>query len=272
MALACGCGAVWAQEVFRYDVELRSPVTLYSWADMGTGTVTTREAPCPSKEGECKETSVFMTSERSKLLESTYPLRYLYRTAYRFDNRSTQAWEELRRKRDKEASAGYQWRHRVIWLVDVKDGGMRYDFDETGHAIPTPVASWITKDKAEGYPLKAKSERKVPTRGAALDRWGALQLVRTLEMKEGEKTSLAGQGSKGPIAFDVVVEKREKLDLAGRVRDTWKVRIDEKSLLNKDGDKDSKLYVWVADDATRTPVKFEMEHDIGRLRFSLATP
>jgi len=272
LVLCAAAGQAVAEEVLHYDVKMRSALTLFSWSDMGDGKITTREAACPSDAaGACRETSVYMTSVHSKLLESTYPLRYLYRTAYRLDDRVTLAFEELRRRREKEGLEGYQWRHRVIWLADLVDGkGQRYDFDETGEPVPPPVLDWITKDKAEGYILKAKTHREVPTQGPALDRWATMQLIRTLDLAEGKRIELAGQGTKGTLAFTVSVERPEKVELAGRSWQTWKVRIDEQDLRPKG--EDSTLVVWVTDDEARTPVKFEMDHDIGLLRFELVAP
>ena len=72
-------GGASAEESLRYVAEVRSAVTLWSWAEVGEATVTTtRGVPCPGG-GQCDETRVWITSEgetdgRALGLESANPV------------------------------------------------------------------------------------------------------------------------------------------------------------------------------------------------------
>ena len=268
LLLVAGGGA-FAGETLHYLAEMRSALTLWNWSGIAKATLTTVDATrCPGGGG-CRETEVWMTSEGgASVLESIYPLRWLYRTAYRPDEKATLAFEELRKRR-KVDHGEYQWRHRVIWLAGGRDAATRYDFDEEGTAIPEALGSWITSNKAEGFSLKLKNTRSVPMPLPALDRWGTFQLLRSLDFAAGASWRLPGAGPKGPLTFAVTVERKENIQAAGRSWETWKVRIDE-AKSEATGNDPAPLYAWIATDAARTPVRFDMDHDIGRLRLTLA--
>jgi hypothetical protein len=102
----------------------------------------------------------------------------------------------------------------------------------------------------------------------ALDRWGTFQLLRSLDLAAGASWTLSGAGPKGPLTFEVAVEQKEGIRAAGRSWETWRVRIDEGES-EATGTDPGPLYVWIGTDEARTPVRFDMDHDIGRLRLTL---
>lgn len=251
-------------ETLNYNPEIKSLLTLGNWADIGDATLVTRQG-VSCGDGTCSETSLWISSEGSgSLLEKTYPLRYLYRTLYRLDERSTLAFEKLRRERKPKGPGEYEWRHRVVWLAE-DQGATRYDLAASGSPLPQDVAAWITTSKAQDLKLVAKSNTPVTMKLPALDRWGTFQLLRTLELEQGASWSLTGADTKGNLGFEVKVQAEEKITAAGRDWSTWKVQIKEQ----EPGKPDEMLYVWFADDDQRTPVRVEMNQDIGRLRLTL---
>ena len=267
MLVLASCHAS-ADETLRYVAEMRNALTLWNWSEVASATVTTRDVTgCPGG-GDCRETSVWMTSAgSSSALESVYPLRWLYRTAYRPADRSTLAFEQLRKRR-KAGRGEYPWRHRVIWLAGGGDTAARYDFDEKGGPVPPALGSWITADKAADVELRLKHTKTFTTPLPALDRWGTFQVLRSLDLARGASWTLRGAGTKGPLVFEVSVEPKEQIEAAGRTWEAWKVRIDE-GRSEATGEDPEPLFAWIATDAARTPVRFDMEHDVGRLRLTL---
>lgn len=257
-----------ADETLQYVAEMRNALSLWNWAEVARATLTTRDTTSCPGGGECRETRVWMTSAGiASALESIYPLRWLYRTAYRPGEKATLAFEELRKRR-KADPGEYHWRHRVIWLAGGRDAATRYDLDEKGTTIPAALGSWITSDKADGLPLRVKNTKSVPMPLPALDRWGTFQSLRFLELAKGASWKLPGAGPKGPLSFAVTVERKESIQAAGRSWDTWKVRVDE-SKIDASGKDSAPLFAWIATDPARTPVRFDMDHDVGRLRLTL---
>jgi hypothetical protein len=258
----------FAEETLHYLGEMRSALTLGIWSGVAKATLTTRDVTgCPGG-GDCRETEIWMTSEGvSPQLEAIYPLRWLYRTAYRPGEQNTLAYEELRKRR-KADPGEYEWRHRVIWLAGGSDAATRYDFDEDGADIPGEVGAWMTTDRAGGLNLRLGNSREVPMTLPALDRWGTFQSLRQADLAQGASWTLAGAGPKGPLRFEVTVEGKENIEAAGRSRETWKVRIDERETGGSGKDPEP-LHAWIAVEAPHAPVRFDMDHDIGRLRLTL---
>lgn len=269
VALLVLAGWAGAAETLTYRAELNSVLTLGAWATVGTVTVTSQDVDLCPGGGSCRLTEAWLTSEAAPALEALYPVRYLYRTAYRPMQRTTLAYEELRNRRNPDGSGEYGWRHRLLWLQGRQASAIRYDFEYEGEAIPGDVALWVHPDKAGGQALKVHNTREVPMGLPALDRLGGLDLLRRIELSPGVSLTSPGAGPKGPLTFVITVEQSEKLETApGQVRDTWRVRIEERHS-GRDEPDPAPLYAWIADDAARTPVRFSMDHAIGRLRLTL---
>ena len=269
VALLVFPGWAYSLETLTYRAELNSVLTLGAWATVGTVTVTSRDVGLCPGGGSCRLTEAWLTSEAAPALEALYPLRYLYRTAYRPVQGTTLAFEELRNRRNPDGSGEYGWRHRLLWLQGRRESAMRYDFEYEGDETPEDVALWIHSDKAGGQPLKVHNTREVPMGLPALDRLGGLDLLRRIELTPGVSLTSPGAGPKGPLTFVVTVEQSETVETApGHVRDAWRVRIEERRS-GRDEPDPAPLYAWIADDAARTPVRFSMDHVIGRLRLTL---
>lgn len=264
--LVIGPASVIADESLTYDAEIKSIATLGNWAVIGEARMDSRSGiPC-SEGGQCSETQLWISSEGgSSLLESTYPLRYLYRTRYRLDTRATLAFEKLRKDRKDKGPGTYRWRHRVVWLPEGADHGMRYDLDASGEPMPEELAAWVTTAKAGDLRLGVKTARRVDMTLPALDRWGTFQLLRTMALERGASWRLVGADTRGNLEFAVEVRGREKLDAGGRTWNAWKVQI----LEHEPGKPDEQILVWIGDDEAHTPVRIEMDHEIGRMRLTL---
>ena len=269
VALLVFSGSAYAAETLTYRAELNSVLTLGAWATVGTVTVTSQDVDLCPGGGSCRLTEAWLTSEAAPALEALYPLRYLYRTAYRPVQRTTLAFEELRNRRNPDRSGEYGWRHRLIWMQGRRESAMRFDFEYDGEEIPADLAGWIHSGNAGGQPLKVHNTREVPMGLPALDRLGGLDLLRSIELTPGVSLTSPGAGPKGPLTFVATVEQSESLEIApGQVRDAWRVRIEERRS-GRDESDPAPLYAWIADDAARTPLRFSMNHAIGRLRLTL---
>lgn len=260
-------GNLSASETLTYRAELKSVLTLFSWAMVGTITVQSEDSTrCPGG-GSCRETEVWMTSETAPSLESLYPLRYLYRTVYRPDRQQTLAFEELRNRRN-AADDVYPWRHRMLWLAGRDGSAMRFDFDGKGEAPPPDVAAWVHDDKIGEGNLRVKNSREVPMNLPAVDRLGGLDILRSMELAPGVTWTRAGAGPKGSLTFRVTVEDKETLVTGSRTWEAWRLKVEERR--NREGERDpAPLYAWIADDAARTPVRFTMNHIVGSIRLTL---
>lgn len=260
---------ITASESFSYRAELNSALTLFTWAMVGTVSFTSREiGSCPGG-GDCRQTEVWMTSESAPALESLYPLRYLYRTAYDPRRQQTLAFEELRNRRGAEHKGRYPWRHRMIWLQGREDGAIRYDLDDKGETPPAEVSAWIHDgSSAASGSLLVKNSREVPMTLPAVDRLGGLDILRAKDLKPGMSWTQAGAGPKGSLTFRVTVGEKEIIETASRQWSAWKLRVEEHR--HREGAQNPPpLYVWIADDAARTPVRFSIHHLVGRIRLSI---
>lgn len=256
-------GPAIAAERLEYKAEIKSPLTLWDWVYIGDATFDTRQ-DVACGEGLCHETRLWFTSENSdSLLETAYPLRYLYRSLYRLDEQSSFAFEIVRKERKHKGPGEYAWRHRVIWLAQ-NQGATRYDLAASGDALPQDVAAWITTAKAQALTLKAKNIRPVAMELPALDRAAAFQWLRTLDLKQGGRWSFRGADPHGNLGFEIKVQAREPFSAAGRQWHAWKLQV--KEIEEKSSDI---LYIWLADDARRTPLRVEMNQSIGQLRLTL---
>ncbi|MEN8174269.1 MAG: DUF3108 domain-containing protein [Pseudomonadota bacterium] len=258
-----------AEERLAYNAEYKGPVSVYAWIGMGSAWVTTRDTPCPSAD-PCQVTELWMSSEGKSTLESLYPTRYLYRTAYSLEKGDTLAYEKRRKKRKVEDAAEYQWKHRVVWLDRTGGSGTRFDLAYAGDPLPEAAAAWIDSSVATAGALKSKKNRKLERARPSMDRWAIFQYLRTLDLSAEKEFRFDGVNSKGPLDIRVTVEGREELEAAGETWSTYRLRILEQSA--REDKKAEPLYAWIADDARRTPVRFEMSHDIGRIRLTLKSP
>jgi hypothetical protein len=212
---------------------------------------------------------MWMTSEGSdSVLESAYPVRYLYTTVIRPEEKSTIYFEVVRRRNKVKNPGDFPWRHRLVWLQGGEQELHRLDLSNTGDEVPDAISPWVNREKAGGVKLMVKDQRRFPVKLPALDRWGAFELLRTLPLEQGAEWSLSGTASKAPLTFEILVEDSETLEAAGKTWDTWKIRIKERKHSAKREDADP-LYVWISTDEARIPVRFTMDHDIGELRLTL---
>ncbi len=199
----------------------------------------------------------------------SYPLRYLYRTAYDPDKQQTLVFEELRNRRDAGLAGRYPWRHRMLWLQGRKDGAIRYDFDDDGDTPPAAVSAWVHDGSIEAVrSLRVKNSREVPMILPAVDRLGGLDILRAMDLAPGASWTRAGAGPKGSLTFQVTVEDKEIIETDSRQWSAWRLRVEEQR--HRQGAQNPPpLYVWIADDAGRTPVRFSIHHLVGRIRLSI---
>lgn len=252
-------------ERLTYRAELNSVLTLFAWAHVGTVTVTSRDVDICPGGGRCRQTEAWMTSESAPALETVYPLRYLYRTAYLPERGETLAFEILRNRRGADA---YGWRHRVFWLHGQAETAIRYDLDAEGERASGDLADWAHTDKAGDLTLRVRNHREVSMRLPALDRLGGLDMLRAENLEPGASWRQAGAGPKGSLTFIVTVEEQEVIQAGMRSWETWRIRAEERRE-GDDGASAAPLYAWIATDAARTPVRLAIDHPIGQVRLTL---
>ncbi|MBU0499014.1 MAG: DUF3108 domain-containing protein [Gammaproteobacteria bacterium] len=250
-----------------YRISYRGFFSLGKLIDIANATLSTPARVQSDGTGRIFEADLSVTTENHGILDSVAPFRYRARTFYRIDPQGTALFSVLLKSKKKSGQYLYQ--------VDSANGQLvRYRQQENdgnpnaGH----PPARLMA---LHGEPGPFSKDRVLAFKAGTplLDRLSLLQFIRTREFAPGRSFQIAATDGSDLYAYSIRVEKQEKITLAGRAWDTWRLRFE--GTKQKDNGRSeeahSPIRFWISIDANHLPVRAEVEHKFGLFAMALVS-
>lgn len=263
--LLLATSTLMAAEQLEYKVKLKGAVTLFAWKNLADASITTRNNQECGKQ-KCFMTQVWMTSQNYGLLESLAPTRFHYRSYYQVSPARTLLFER-RIKKEKDKYQPYGYKHMVAALAEDRVTVDNYSLWSEGEILPSSVVSHLDLKPFGDVVPRARFHTQAKVDKNPLDRWAMVQYARELPLRDGFTGSYAGTNGHEKLTFNLKLIGSEKIMVAGKAWDSWKIRILEKNPMKKK--KQPQLFLWLSKDEQRLPLMVEMNHDLGRIRFEM---
>ena len=204
--------------------------------------------------GKVTQLAMEVTSEPYSFVEKHFPFRVRYRSIYAPDKQHVLALE----KYEKTSRV----KHEINW-VDVEQRKL-LRFRREGKAagkqlFPVALQRWLKP--GEQFEFHKYSRHSFEE--GLLDWLSMLQAMREKQLVTGTEYAFSVTDGKRLYRYRVQVQKSHQIEAGGKKHKAWKLRFDaiEKG---KREPAHRPLYVWLADDARRTPLLFENRHPLGR--------
>lgn len=182
------------------------------------------------------------------LVESLYPIRYLFRSWTDPANGQTLGFAISEPARD--------GRHRLFLRDDSTSGTRRFDLRAGGGR------EYLAQLEAGLRPDDVVADRPL------YDRLALLQRIRAGELRAGGQYQFPVTNGRERFVYRVSVEGARRLMLAGIAVPAWKLRVDGAELTPGGGRRTvhRPFYVWLSQAAPRTPLRVDARHAIGSFR------
>jgi hypothetical protein len=184
-------------------------------------------------------------------VESLYPIRYRFRSWAESDTGELFAFSVYEQTRD--------GRHQLFLRDESTSGTRRHDL-RAGDG------------REQMAQLDGGSRPRVPALPRLLfDRLGLLQRMRSEDLRTGAEYRIPVTNGRQRFSYRVRVEGEQWLKLAEAAVPAWKLRFDGVKM-KADGRQETAhlpLYIWLGQEAGRTPLRVEARHAIGLFRIEL---
>lgn len=213
----------------------------------------TLSARKPSSEAAYTESELSVTSAAYEFVEAFYPIRYRFRSWYTDDRSTGLVYEYF------EDSQNSGKRHRLVYLDDPEQ--------------PFVARDLLTEGELDLPALLDGSYRVVYSDGrqARFDRLGLLEHVRARQLQPGEQLFAQVTNGKKMLEYQVQVEKRHEIKVAGQQRAALKLRFDAVTRDKRGREKHAHrpVFIWLSDDPRRIPLRAISRHALGKFRIEL---
>lgn len=197
-----------------------------------------------------------LSSAAHDVVDALYPIRYRLRALYDLGDQRLVGAERFKRTREVK--------HDLTWL-DAADGRLRYVRADAGAplvSVPEPLRPWMTSTRLHG----AIGDPVVVPQ-SLLDRLSLLQSLRRHIPPAGQVVDLPVVDGRKAYRYEVRLDGIESLSLAGKLWDTWRLRVEGYERTAQGGFSDqpehAPIFVWISRDAQRLPLQFRVDHAVG---------
>lgn len=180
----------------------------------------------PELPAEFQQIRLWVTSEKYSTVERLYPFRYLYKSYFNIDSDQTQVFENIKITRKKK-----KLRHQVGLLdFDEKKIQLYASPDKKENVLPA-VAVRTTKTEhhqqlKKRFNLTEKAPPLINLQKMPIDRLTMLELMgEQVATNQTEKTYRITNGDE-LFDYRVILGQQQKLSIAGKERQTRKVKIE----------------------------------------------
>lgn len=203
---------------------------------------------------DVRETRLEVSSQAYSLVESLYPIRFLFRSWAETDSGYLVGFESFERARGQK--------HR-LYLRDASDDGVqRFDLDAGAGK------NELAELNAGTRPAAAVDTQQL------FDRLGMLQLIRGKTLRDKETYRVPVTNGRERLSYRVKVEGRQAVRLAGAAFPAWKVRFDGLELAADGSEQPAHrpVFIWFSDDAEHIPLRVDARHAVGTFRIEWQPP
>ncbi len=204
--------------------------------------------------GKVVQLSMEATSEPYLFVEKHFPFRVRYRSIYVPDGQHMLALEKYEKTS--------RIKHEISWVDVGQRKLLRFRNEGKGagkQLFPVMLQRWLKP----GEQFEFHKYSRHSFEDGLLDWLSMLQVVRGKPLATGRKYAFPVTDGKRLYRYRVRVQKRHEIEAGGKKRKAWKLRFDAIEEGKREPAHRS-LYVWLADDARRTPLLFENRHPLGR--------
>ncbi len=251
---------VASAETLRYEASYKGPFSAGKKLPIAAVQMKREKLHLPAL-GAVLQITMSVTSKPYAFVEQHFPFRVRYRSMYAPDKKHILALE----KYEKTSRV----KHEIDW-IDSTNGQLlrfRHKGKKAGERLfPVSLQKWL--DPGETFEFHKYSRHGFED--GLIDRLYLLQALRSVPLETGREYVFNVTDGKHLYNYRVRVQRRQRIAVGGKQRDAWKLRFDAV----EDGEKKPAhrpLYVWLADDAQRTPLLFEHRHPLGLFLVSLST-
>ncbi len=278
------CGQVHAVTDIQYQASYKGIFSFYETMKIADVyySVSSHEPELPS---EFQQIRLRVTSEKYSTVERLYPFRYLYKSYYDTDTDQTQIFENIKITKKKK-----KLRHQVGLLNFEEKKIQLYASSHKKESVLPVVAANATTAKQhqkmkKQLKLRKKAAPLVGLQKMPIDRLTMLELIsEQVTANQAEKTYRITNGDE-LFDYRVTLGRLEKLSVAGRERQTQKVKIEALALtvsgeqvMESNGQIEqlqaaetekrkyahAPVYAWFSEiDGRQTAVRFMNGHAIG---------
>jgi hypothetical protein len=209
------------------------------------------------------ETRMDVSSEAYGFVESLYPFRLTYRSLISLEPMKSIAYEVY----DSTDKHGKE----LTWLDAESRLALRFregyrDRQDTDIQLPGVIADWGSQK--QNYHFYKRAEYKVLPQ--MIDKMSLLQRVRSEALSVGTQLEIPVFDGKQQYLYEVSVMSSEPLTLSSRNWDALKIKFDGYRIKHGERKQDhDTVWVWLANTAQRTPLRFEHRAAIGRFVIEL---
>ncbi|HYQ73395.1 MAG TPA: DUF3108 domain-containing protein [Gammaproteobacteria bacterium] len=209
------------------------------------------------------ETRMDVSSQAYDFVESLYPFRLVYRSLVSLEPMTSIAYEVY----DSTDKHGKE----LIWLNAESGLALRFrdgyeDRQDTDINLPGEIADWGSQQ--QGYQFYKRAEYKVLPQ--MVDKMALLQRVRGETLSVGTQLEIPVFDGKRQYLYKVSVVGSDTLTLLNRNWDALKIRFDGYRIKHGKSKQDhDTVWVWLANSAQRTPLRFEHRAAIGQFVIEL---
>ncbi|WP_456413507.1 DUF3108 domain-containing protein [Thiolapillus sp.] len=209
------------------------------------------ELPVPEK---AIQLTMEVTSAPYPFVERHFPFRVRYRSIYAPRGQQVLALEKYEKTS--------RLKHEINW-VDAGQGKLmrfRPKGKSAGEQLfPAVLQPWLKP----GQRFEFHKYARHPVEDGLLDWLSMLQVMREKPLATGQEYVFSVTDGKRLYRYHVRVRKKQQIEAGGKKQLAWKLRFDAVEE-GKRQPAHRPLYVWLADDAGRTPLLFENRHPLGR--------
>lgn len=235
----------------RYNVTYRGVLSALQTLDIADATLTDKVI---SNAG-LRRSELQVSSAGHGIVESLYPFRYRVRSLYRENGVGAVAFELFKQTR--------RIKQEVFYVDSASRKLTAYGKMGDGPELPESIATQLgvgKQHRQSGDGMHVAEEQ-------LFDRLSLLHYLGSLPLAVGSDYTLAVTNGDETFEYRVRVSSKERLAAAGRVWDTWRLRLDATDDQGEPAHKPVDL--WLADEPGRMLIRAEAKHPIGRFSISL---
>jgi hypothetical protein len=209
------------------------------------------------------ETRMDVSSEAYDFVESLYPFRLVYRSLITLEPMTSIAYEVY----DSTEKHGRE----LTWLDTESRLALRFregheDGQDADIQLPGIIADWGSQQQDYQF-YKRAHYNALPQ---MVDKMALLQRIRGEELSVGTQLEIPVTDGKRQYLYKVSVVDSESLTMLNRSWDTLKIKFNGYRIKHGESQQDhDPVWVWLANTAQRTPLRFEHQAAIGRFVIEL---
>ncbi|WP_456404832.1 DUF3108 domain-containing protein [Thiolapillus sp.] len=258
LALLLGCSRAGA-EILRYEASYQGVFSANKHLPIAAVRLDNKTIQVPAL-GAVTQLAMEVSSEPYPFVEEHFPFRVRYRSMFLPEKQHVLALEKYEKT--------VRVKHEIDW-VDTEQRKLLRFRQQGKNAGERPFPALLQRWLEPGEPFEFHKYVRHGFEDGLLDWLSMLEVIRQRPIEKGREFSFSVTDGKHLYHYRVRVQNRRLIEVGGRKRQAWKLRFDAVEEGER-GAAHRPLYVWLADDAQRTPLLFENRHPLGRFLVSLS--